>query len=143
MIDINLIRENPKIVEDNIKKRNKPEKIKLLHELISLDKKYREDLKKIESLRHERNIISKKINSLKKANKDANKEIKRARELPDEIKKLEEGNYLRKSQIDSLLLEIPNLFDKDVPVGKDASQNPVIKKVGKPKKLNFELKNHA
>ncbi len=143
MIDINLIRENPELVKENIKQRNKPEKISLLNNLISLDKEYRQDLQIIESLRHERNIISEKINLLKKSNKDASKEIKRAKELPEEIKNLEEKNNIRKSQLDSLLLEIPNLLNEDVPFGKDGLDNPVIKKVGKPKKLNFELKNHA
>ena len=92
MIDINLIRENPGLIKKNLEKRNKNDKIKLFNELISLDKKYRKTLQKIESLRHERNIISAKINELKKQNKDANKEIKRARDLPEEIKNLEEEN---------------------------------------------------
>src|SRR3989344_1716281 len=143
MIDINLIRENPGLIKKNLEKRNKNDKIKLFNELISLDKKYRKTLQKIESLRHERNIISAKINELKKQNKDANKEIKRARDLPEEIKNLEEENNKSKERINLFLLELPNILEKNVPIGKDASQNPVIKKIGKIKKFNFDLKNHA
>jgi len=143
MLDINLVREKPELIKKNLEKRNQKEKIVLLNELISLDKKYLEVLKKIEFLRHERNIISEKINSLKKQNKDANLEIKRARELPKEINLLEEENKIKKEKINEYLFNLPNILHEKVPYGKTAEDNKVIKKVGKVSKSKFELLNHV
>ena len=143
MLDINLVREKPELIKKNLEKRNQKEKIVLLNELISLDKKYLEVLKKIEFLRHERNVISEKINSLKKQNKDANLEIKRARELPKEINLLEEENKIKKEKINEYLFNLPNILHEKVPYGKTAEDNKVIKKVGKVSKSKFELLNHV
>ena len=143
MLDINLVREKPELIKKNLEKRNQKEKIVLLNELISLDKKYLEVLKKIEFLRHERNVISEKINSLKKQNKDANLEIKRARELPKEINLLEEQNKIKKEKINEYLFNLPNILHEKVPYGKTAEDNKVIKKVGKVSKSKFELLNHV
>ena len=142
MLDINLVRDNPELIKKTLEKRNQHDKIKWLHDLINLDKEYRSDLKKIENLRHERNIISEKINSLKKENKNASAEIKRARELPDEISNLEKKNDERKNKIDYYLFNLPNILHEKVPYGKTAEDNPIIRKVGKIPKFKFELLNH-
>ena len=88
MLDIKIIRENPKLIEENLKKRKNEEKIKLLHALIESDKKYREGLQELEKLKHERNVISEEIARLKKEGKDFSKKIKEASEFPEKIKKL-------------------------------------------------------
>ena len=76
MLDIKLIRENPEIVEKNLKKRENEEKIKLLEDLIEDDKRYRQLLKEVEDLKHKRNVISKEISELKKKGEDASEEDK-------------------------------------------------------------------
>ncbi len=142
MLDISLIREKPDLIKKNLEKRNQKEKIKELNELITSDKQYRATLQEIEKLRHERNIISEKINSLKKHGKNADAEIKRARELPEEISNLEKINNSKKEKIDNYLWNLPNILHEKVPYGKDAGDNKVIRKFGKIHKLNFELFNH-
>ncbi|MEM5872526.1 MAG: serine--tRNA ligase [Candidatus Aenigmatarchaeota archaeon] len=142
MLDIKLIRENPNFVEENLKKRGNEEKIKLLHSLIENDKKYRENLKELEKLKHEKNVISDEIANLKKQGKDVSKKIKEASELPKKIKKLEEEVLKQKEMINFALLRIPNLIHDSVPIGKSEEDNVVIRTYGKPPKFDFQPKNH-
>jgi len=142
MLDIKLIRENPKIVEENLKKRGDEEKIKLLKALIESDKKYRMELQELEKMKHDRNVISEEIAKLKKEKKDAAKKIKEASELPEKIKNLEEDVLRQKEMIDFTLMRIPNLLDKSVPIGKGEEGNVEIRKFGKPPKFDFKPKNH-
>jgi seryl-tRNA synthetase len=142
MLDIKLIRENPKIVEENLKKRGDLEKLKLLKALIESDKKYREELQELEKLKHDRNVISDEIAKLKKDGKDTSKKIKEASELPEKIKKLEEDVLKQKEMIDFTIMRIPNLIHDSVPVGQGEEKNVVIKTFGKPPKFNFQPKNH-
>ena len=143
MLDIKLIRENPSLVEDNLKKRNDPEKIKLLEQLIEDDKHYREELQEMEELKHKRNDISKEISELKKEGKDASEKMKEASELPVKIKNLEDHTTDLKEKIDDALMRIPNLLHDSVPVGEGEDDNVVIKTWGKAPKFDFEPKSHA
>lgn len=142
MLDIKLIRENPKIVEDNLKKRGNEEKLKLLKALIESDKKYRDELQELEKLKHDRNIVSDEIAKLKKEGKDVSQKIKEASELPEKIKKLEEDVLRQKEMIDFSIMRIPNLLHESVPIGQGEEGNVIIKTFGKPPKFNFQLKNH-
>jgi len=143
MLDIKLIRENPKVVEENLKKRMDEEKLKMLEDLIEKDKKYREDLQELEKLKHDRNVISEEIAALKKAGKDTSTKVKKASEIPNKIKKLEEEVLKLKEKIDFYLMSLPNILHESVPIGKDESDNVVVKTWGKAPKFDFEPKNHA
>jgi seryl-tRNA synthetase len=143
MFDIKLIREKPKAVEENLKKRMDEEKLKMLEDLIEKDKKYREDLQELEKLKHDRNVISEEIAALKKAGKDTSTKVKKASEIPNKIKKLEEEVLKLKEKIDFYLMSLPNILHESVPIGKDENDNVVIKTWGKVPKFDFEPKNHA
>ncbi|MBS3150565.1 serine--tRNA ligase [Candidatus Woesearchaeota archaeon] len=143
MLDINLIRNNPEIIVDSIKRRNKPNKLKILDDLLKGDKEFLKLKRQIEDLRHEKNVISQKINELLKQKKKPEKEIKQAKLLPKRIGDLEKKQEEIKSRIDIYLYQLPNILHKDVPSGKDQNDNIEIKKHGKTPKFNFELKNHA
>ena len=142
MLDIKLIRENPKIVEESLKKRGDDDKLKLLKALIESDKKYRDELKDLEKLKHDRNVISDAVAKLKKEKKDASKKIKEAAEIPEKIKKLEEDVLRQKDMIDFTLMRIPNILHESVPVGQGEEDNVVIKTWGKLPKFDFQPKNH-
>jgi len=142
MLDIKLIRENPKAVEESLKKRGDDEKLKLLNALIESDKKYREELQELEKLKHDRNVVSDEIAKMKKEGKDASKKIKEASELPEKIKKLEDDVLRQKEMIDFSIMRIPNLLHESVPVGKGEEENKVVKTFGKLPKFNFQPKNH-
>ena len=142
MLDIKIIRENPKIVEENLKKRGGEEKLKLLKNLIINDKKYREDLQELEKLKHDRNVVSDEISKLKKEGKDASHRIKEAAEIPNKIRTLEEDVIKLKDDIDVSLMRLPNFLHESVPIAKGEENNIEIRKYGKPPKFNFEPKNH-
>jgi len=142
MLDIKLIRENPAIIEDNLKKRGDAEKLKLLNDLINDDKKYREVLKKVEDLKHKRNVLSQEIAKLKKEGKDVSEKLKEAEKIPLEIKNLDTETKKLKEKIDYTLIRIPNLLHESVPDGKDENDNVEIRKWGEPPQFDFQPKSH-
>lgn len=140
MLNINLLRENPKIVKDSEKKRNHD--LKIVDEVLSLDEKWKKELKKVEELKHQRNVVSLAINELKKKGKSANDKIKEMRKVVDEIKEKEEKANQLIEERNLALKKIGNLLHPSVPAGKDESENQEIKKVGKIPKFNFPFKDH-
>ncbi len=142
MLDVKLIRENPRLVKENLKRRNDPELLKRVDEFLKLDGRYRIVLKELEDLRHERNKVTAEVAELKKKNKPADKQIKEMRIVGDEIADLEEEMNNLQEQTRNLILRIPNLLHESVPFGKDDSENAVVKKVGEAQKFTFQPKNH-
>lgn len=143
MIDIKLIRENPKLVKENIKKKFQDGKLPLVDKVKKLDEEWRELKYQEDKLRADRNKISQKINELKKSGKSADKELREAKKIPDKIAKSEEKRKVLEEKIRVLLSNIPNIISPRVPLGKDDSENVVEKIILKPKNFDFEIKNHA
>ncbi|PIN89474.1 serine--tRNA ligase [Candidatus Pacearchaeota archaeon CG10_big_fil_rev_8_21_14_0_10_34_76] len=143
MIDIKLIRDNEELVRENIKKKFQNDKLKILDKIIEKDKEWRKFKSEVDSLRGERNKVSKEVAIAKKAGKSVTVLMKKASEIPGKIDKLEgKMNHVRE-EIDVFLLQIPNIISDKTPVGKDESQNVEIKKWGKIPKFNFPVKNHV
>ena len=143
MIDLNLIRENPKLVKDNIKRKFQDEKLPLVDEAAKLDADIRKLKTEAQELRSERNRISEKINEAKKAGKDVKKVLDEAKKIPDRIKIIEEKQMSLEAALENIMLKIPNIIYKGVPKGKDAKENVEIKKGPKPKKFDFPVKTHV
>lgn len=144
MIDIKLIRENSKLVKENIRKKFQNEKLPLVDKILNLDEDWRKLRYKIDKLRAERNKISKEINQTKKSKdeKKAKDLIKKAKVLPERIEKIEKKERKLYDEINEIMLLIPNMVHDSVPIGKDESDNVEIKKIGKPRKFDFPVKNH-
>jgi len=143
MLDIRFVVDNRKIVEGNIKKKGQLDKIPLVLRLIGNYERFIKIKPELDSLRHKRNEISEEINRLQKEKKDFSHKLKEVKEIPSKIKALEkdfEDLSLANKQI---LVKIPNMMHKSVPIGKDASENKVVKKWGKIQKFNFPVKNHV
>ena len=145
MIDIELIRKNPELVKENIKKKFQNEKIKSVDEVALLDKENRELKQKIDDLRAERKIKSSEIGNLMK-----NKELDKANELKIYVSKINENvENLEQKQIEldakikKIMMTIPNIIDSSVPVGKDDSENVENERFGEAKVPNFEIPYHA
>ncbi|MDO8563580.1 MAG: serine--tRNA ligase [Nanoarchaeota archaeon] len=143
MIDIKLIRENPEIVINNIKRKAQTGKLKLVDNIIEKDTAWRKMKSQADELRAERNTVSKQINEAMKAKKDAKALLKKAKSIPEEIEKVEVKSNKLMEEINSMLSELPNIMSKETPLGKDASENVEIKKWGKIKKFDFPIKNHV
>jgi len=141
MLDIKLIRENPKVVRESQKKRGMPEKD--VDSVLELDEKWRKIKFQVDNLKGKRNKISLEINQAKKEKneKKAKELIKQARDIPMEIEKLEEENKNLEKERNSVLENIPNIVDKSIPAG-DASKNKVVQVFKKPKKFSFPAKGH-
>ncbi len=145
MIDIKLIRENPELVKENIKKKFQDEKLPLVDEVIQLDKDVREAKGKGDALRAERNRISKEIGFLMKQGKKEEAEAAKAqvKEMGDEMEALEKREAELAEEIKNRMYVIPNIIDSSVPIGKDDSQNVEIEKFGEPFVPEFEVPYHT
>ncbi|MEM4331002.1 MAG: serine--tRNA ligase [Candidatus Pacearchaeota archaeon] len=140
MLDIKIIRNDPLYVKKSLKNRGYDEKI--IDDFLKKDEEWRRLKKEDDSLRHERNEVSEKINSfLKEKNKESAEELKRrAKEIAEKIKKNEERERELKKEIDEILSRIPNLPYEDVPIG-DKEFNKEIKRYGEIKEIK-EAKSH-
>ena len=132
MLDIRFIRENPEKVKQGCQKKQ----VKIdIDRILLLDKKRREFLQKIDSLRAAQNKIS------EGGGKDK-AQIKKAKELKNQIKELEIELKKIDEEFNALMLQLPNLPFDDVPIGKDESENKVLREVGKKPKFSFKNKDY-
>jgi len=142
MLDIKLIREQPELVRENIKRRHDKEKLKLLDELLEEDRKWRKVTTEINELRARRNKVSQEISEMKKEKKGVTKLMEEARKIPEQIKKLEAESEKHGDKVRNALMKLPNLLHESVPYGKDDSENFEIRRWEKPPKFDFEPKDH-
>jgi seryl-tRNA synthetase len=143
MLDLNYIRSYPDLVKENLKKRFKTEQIKWVDDILKFDKEWRALKQESDNFRQRRNTISEEINKAKKAGKNVDKLVKEAAEIPARIKIVEDDMAKAQEKVQYYLLRIPNILHPSVPIGNDAKDNVEIKKWGRPKKFDFELKNHV
>ncbi|NLN04298.1 MAG: serine--tRNA ligase [Clostridiaceae bacterium] len=145
MIDIRLIRKDPDLVRENIKKKFQFEKLPLVDEVIELDAKYREAKLRSDNLRSERNTISKQIGTLMREGKREEAE-KIKSQIGKMAKQLEESERLEKEyfeKVQEIMLQIPNIIDDTVPIGKDDSENVEVERFGEPVVPDFEIPYHV
>mgnify|MGYP001565998661 CR=1 FL=1 len=131
MIDRELLRTNPKIVSENLRKRGISEKP--LQEWIALDSKWRKLKAESDSLRAERNSISKKISENKKRGEKIDKILEKARKIPEKLKETEEVMLNIDKERNKILMNMPNLLETSVPIG-NALKNKVLEVKGLPSK---------
>ena len=145
MLDLKFIRENQKIVKQNIKNKFQNNKLPLVDEVIALDVKNREVKQKADTLRAERNKISKQIGKLMAKNeKDEAEKLKiKVVENSETLSNLEIKNNELETRIKSILMTIPNIIDSSVPIGKDDSENVEVKRYGEPVIPDFEIPYHV
>ena len=145
MLDIRFVRENPDIVRKNMENKFQHHKLPLVDEVIELDAEYRKTLQEAETLRADRNRLSKQIGMLMgQGKKDEAEEVKKqvgaAADRLAELEKLE-GEYEEK--IRSIMMRIPNIIDPSVPIGKDDSENVEVQRYGEPVVPDFEIPYHT
>ncbi len=145
MIDINLIRTNPELVKDNIKKKFQEHKLPYVDEVIVLDQEVRACKREGDELRASRNTLSSKIGQLMKEKKvDEANEIKaQVVKNNQRIVELEQKEAEISAKLKKLMMSIPNIIDDDVPIGEDDSKNVQRLTIGDAKKATFEIPYHA
>lgn len=142
MLDIKLIRDNSKAVEENLLRRGDKDKIRLLYDLIKLDADRRKTIQDVEKLKHMKNNITKDISELKSKGKPVKAKLKEAKELPNRIKKLDDRLSGLDKKCHSILMVLPNMLHESVPQGKDDSDNVELRRWGQQPKFNFTPKGH-
>ena len=145
MLDIKFLRENPDIVKENIKKKFQDRKLPLVDEVIELDKEARAIQAEADTLRGEKNTISKQIGALMaKGDKEGAEEAKRkVAENSARLAELEAKKPDIDERIKKIMMTIPNIIDPSVPIGKDDSENVEIEKFGEPVVPPFEVPYHT
>ena len=150
MLDIRFIRENPDIVKENIKKKFQDAKLPLVDEVIDLDAKRRAAIAEADQLRSNRNTLSKQIGMLMgQAKKDPSKlqeaEAVKAqvKQQADRLAELEKQETELEAALHHDLLQIPQIIDPSVPIGKDDSENVEVERFGEAKVPDFPIPYHT
>ena len=145
MIDINLIRTNPKLVKENIKKKFQNEKLPLVDEVFELDKKNRELKLEGDNLRAQRNQLSAEIGKFMQQGDKTKAEKVKAQVVANKqrLEQIEAEQTKIEARINKIMLTIPNIVDPSVPVGEDDSKNVEIEKFGKPLVPDYEIPYNA
>ena len=145
MLDMKFIRENPDIVKENIKKKFQDYKLPLVNEVLMEDKELRQTQQHADDLRANRKKISKEIGVLmgqgKKEEAEAIKQ--QIAEIAHELDALEEKEDKLRESVREKMMQIPNIIDESVPIGKDDSENVELEKFGEPIVPNFEIPYHT
>ncbi|MDU2557753.1 MAG: serine--tRNA ligase [Anaerococcus prevotii] len=144
MIDIKLLRENPELVKENIKKKFQDEKLVLVDEVLELDEKLRSFKTEGDNLRSERNKTSKEIGALMgQGKKDEAEEAKaHVKEINDKLTDIEAKTEEFGKEVKKRMQVIPQIIDDSVPIGKDDTENVEIEKFGEPVVPDYDVPYH-
>ncbi|MBR2660028.1 MAG: serine--tRNA ligase [Clostridia bacterium] len=145
MLDINLLRNDPDKVRENIRKKFQDEKLPLVDEVIRMDREFRDAIQQADSLRNKRKTISKEIGALmgKGLKDEAEQKKAEVAAMADELAALEAKEEELKAEIRKRMLVIPNIIDDSVPIGKDDSENVEIQRYGEPVVPEWEIPYHV
>ena len=145
MLDIKLLRTDPDLVRENIRKKFQDAKLPLVDEVIEMDRAFREAKARCDYLRGQRNTLSKQIGGLMaKGQKDEAAAIKaQVVAMADELAALEKREEELSAQIRERMMVIPNIIDPSVPIGRDDSENVEIERFGEPVVPDFEVPYHV
>ena len=145
MIDINLIRTNPELVKENIRKKFQEQKLPLVDEVMELDVLNRKAIQQADTLRGQIKTVSKQIGALMGKGQKEEAEAAKAQvaQIKAELAGLEQKEEEYQQEIRKRMLVIPNIIDPSVPIGKDDSENVEVERFGEPVVPDFEVPYHV
>ncbi|WP_394925252.1 serine--tRNA ligase [uncultured Robinsoniella sp.] len=145
MLDIKFLRENPEVVKENIRNKFQDYKLEKVDEVLKLDQENRDIKKEVESLRAERNKLSKQIGGLMAQGKkeEAEETKKQVAAQAERLNELSEKERNVEEDLKKIMMIIPNIIDPSVPIGKDDSENVEVQKYGEPFVPEFEIPYHT
>ena len=141
MLDIKVIRTNPEMVKEAMKKRNKNMDAQV-DEIIAIDAQRRELSAQADAMKNEQNIASKQIPQIKKEGGDISEIMAKMNEIKEKLKGIDAAVSELEAKQKDLILGFPNIPNESVPVGKDDTENVEIRRFGEPRKFDFEPKAH-
>lgn len=144
MIDIKLIRTQPEVVKENIRKKFQLEKLPLVDEILALDEQYRTAKTTCDNLRNQRNVMSKQIGGLMAKGQKSEAEAAKAQvaEMAKELVRLEQEEETLSALIKQKMSVIPQIIDESVPIGKDDSENVEMERIGEPTVPDYDIPYH-
>ena len=142
MLDVNLVRDNPGIIKKDLKKRGSLGKLKIVDELLILDKRRRDNITLENELRRRRNRISEEVGRLRKEGVDITDKLREAKKIPEKIKDVRGAVIEAEAEMQRILYRLPNILHPSVPVGDGEADNQVTRKWGKKRDFDFEPKDH-
>ncbi len=145
MLDINLLRNDPEKVRENIRKKFQDAKLPMVDEVIRMDREYRDAQQQADALRNKRKTLSKQIGALLgQGKKDEAEQVKaEVAAAAEELAALEEKEEQLKAEIRKRMLVIPNIIDDSVPIGRDDSENVEVERFGEPVVPEWEIPYHV
>jgi seryl-tRNA synthetase len=145
MLDLRFVRENPEIVKQNIRNKFQDSKLGLVDEVIALDIESRTVKQEAETLRADRNKISKQIGGLMAQGKreEAEELKKQVTKESERLAELEVKENDLEAKIKTIMMTIPNIIDPSVPIGKDDSENVEVQRYGDPVVPDFDIPYHT
>lgn len=139
MLDARFVRENIDVIKKSLRHRNYTIQF---DEFLRFEEQRRAILKEAEELRNRRNVVSEEVGKLRKQKQDAAKLIEEMKGVSDKIREFDEKLKSLEEGINGFLLNVPNIPDESVPVGKDETGNVEVRKLGEPRQFDFEPLNH-
>ncbi len=143
MLELSFIRQNPDAVKENFRRRAQLDRMADVDELLEVDQKIKKLKGELDSLRAERNSLSETINKTKKKGGDISALIIKVKQLPEQIKAIEEQYATLEQHLRTLMLSIPNMLHESVPQGLSDAENSTVREVGRKPDFKFEVKSHA
>jgi len=139
MLETRFVRQNSELVQESLRKRGQNYD---LGRFLKCDSKRRSILLEVEGLKHQRNAVSERVAGMKRDNQDPSDLIAEMKTVSANIKALDEALSQQEETLESILMGLPNLPHRSVPLGEGAEDNVVLRKVGAPPSFNFEPLPH-
>ena len=139
MLDARFVREHIDVIKKSLMERNASIQF---DEFLRFEEQRRTLLKEAEELRNKRNVVSEEVGKLRKQKQDAVKLIEEMKGVSDRIKELDEKLKSLEESTNEFLLNVPNIPHESVPVGRDETENVVVRRWAEPRQFDFEPLNH-
>ncbi|HAM30426.1 MAG TPA: serine--tRNA ligase, partial [Erysipelotrichaceae bacterium] len=145
MLDIKFVRENPDLVKENMKKKFQDHKLHLVDEVIAQDQELRMAQRQADELRNQRKTISKEIGKLMgQGRKEEAETVKqKVAAIAEDLTALSEKENVLRESVTNKMMQIPNMIDPSVPIGRDDSENVELERFGEPVVPDFEIPYHT
>ncbi|MCI0562315.1 MAG: serine--tRNA ligase, partial [Nitrososphaera sp.] len=141
MIDPRMLKENPRLVEDMLRKRNIVDFP--LDQLINYDKRRRELIIETQELRQKKNAVSETIAGKKKRNQNVDPELGEMKQVSSRLGQAEQEMASIENEFKLLLASLPNLLHESVPIGRDEKDNAIVRSYGIPRVFDFKARDHV
>ena len=142
MLDVRLLRENPDVMRNDLRKRGWLDKLPLVDKAVAADAEWRQTKKRVDDLRHGQNKLTAEIAALKRLGEDATEKLGEVKGIPEEIAGLERRAQELQARVREVLMSLPNILHESVPIGPDESGNVTVRTWGEPREFEFAPKDH-